>query len=398
MTLPLKGILVLDFTNFVPGQIPTMIMAEMGADVIKIERSGFRKNVYSITHGGNEASSEMMKKWTAVNALDRSKRSLVIDLKSETGREIFYKLARKSDVVIEQNRPGVMKRLGIDYETVSKINPRIIYCALTGYGQNGPYSLQPGRDLTCMGASGILAVINEGTLPPVLPGVKIADLSGAMYSIIGILLALAAREKTKRGQFVDIAMMDGALSWLTAPLVRYFEDGGRQPYKGEIFLGGKRPGYNIYEAKDGKYFCIAIREPWFWERLCKKVGREDLIPYQNPDDSKLDEVINEFRNIFITKSRDEWLEELKDIGANSVHQFDDLVADPQVLHRGMFVDINTPGVGTFKQTGCPIKLSETPYQVRGPAPTPGQDTEAILEELGFSPAEIRAFYESGIVE
>jgi len=398
MTLPLEGIRILDFTNFVPGQIPTLIFAEMGADVIKIERSGFRKDVYSITHGGREPSSEQLKRWTAANTLDRSKRSVVLNLKSNAGREIFFRLVKKSDVVIEQNRPGVMKRLGIDYETVREINPRIIYCALTGYGQEGPYSLLPGRDLTCMGVSGILAVVNEGGLPPIVPGVKIADLTGAMYSTIGILLALAAREKTGRGQFVDISMMDGAISWLTAPLIRYFEDGHVQPDRGEVFLSGKRPGYNIYKAKDGKYLCIAIREPGFWQGLCEKLGREDLIPYQNPENGKLDEVISEFSDIFLAKNSDEWLEELKDVGVNKVQQFDDLVSDPQAIHRNMFVEVTTPEVGTFKQTACPIKLSETPYKIKGPAPGVGEDTEGILEELGYSHEEIKGFYESKTVE
>jgi crotonobetainyl-CoA:carnitine CoA-transferase CaiB-like acyl-CoA transferase len=398
MALPLERLRVLDFTIFVPGQMSTLILAEMGADVIKIERSGIRESVYSITHGGKEPSPELMKKWMAANTLDRSKRSLTINLKSDAGREIFYRLARKSDVVIEGNRPGIMKRLGIDYNTVKEMNPRIIYCALTGYGQDGPYSLFPARDLTCIGISGILGIINEGGLPPIVPGVKIADLAGAMYATIGILLALAAREKTGRGQFVDIAMMDGAISWLTAPLIRYFEDGQVQPNKGEIFLSGKRPGYNIYRAKDGKYFCIAIREPWFWEKLCQKLGRGDLIPYQNPDNAKLNEIISEFSNIFLTKERAEWLEELEDIGVTKVSQFDDLVSDPQAFHRNMFVEVNTPGVGPFKQIGCPIKLSETPSRIKGPAPAFGQDTESILKKLGYSQEEIKEFYESKTVE
>ncbi len=398
MALPLEGIRILDFTNFVPGQIPTLIFAEMGADVIKIERSNFRKRIYSITHGGKEPTDELMKRWTAANTLDRSKKSIVLDLKSNAGREIFFRLAKQSDVVIEQNRPGVMKSLGIDYETVSKINTRIIYCSLTGYGQDGPYSPLPGRDLTCMGVSGILSVVNEGAFPPIVPGIKIADLAGAMYATIGILLALAAREKTGRGQFVDIAMMDGAISWLTAPLIRYFEDGQVQPNKGEVFLSGKRPAYNIYKAKDGKYLCIAIREPHFWEKLCEKLGREDLIPYQNPGDEKVNETIAEFRNIFLTKTRDEWIDLLKDVGVNKVHEFDDLVSDPHALHRNMFIDVTTPGVGTFKQTGCPIKLSETPYKVKNPPPAPGQDTLSILKDLNYSQKEIDEFYASKIVE
>ena len=166
MVLPLEGIRVLDFTYESGGQIPTLLMAEMGADVIKIERPGIRGSFYSMVHDDKKPSSELMRRALAANALDRSKRSLALNLKTDTGREAFYRLARKSDVVIEGHRPGVMKRLGIDYDTVKKMNPRIIYCGVTAYGQDGPYSQLPGRDLTCIGLSGILGVINEGGLPP----------------------------------------------------------------------------------------------------------------------------------------------------------------------------------------------------------------------------------------
>jgi len=392
MNLPLENIRVLDLTSFVTGQIPTLLLAEMGAEVIKIERSGERERIYGITHGGKKPSSELMSRWRAANTLDRSKKSMILNLKSPEGVDIFNRLAEVSDVVIEGNRPGVMKRLSIHYEKVSQINPRIIYCGLTAYGQDGPYAQFPGRDLTCMSLGGALSVLNEGGLPPIIPGVKIADLAGAMYGTVGILLALIAREKTGYGQFVDISMMDGVLSWLTGPLLRYFEDGQVQPDKGEVYLDGKRPGYNWYKAKDGKYLCIAIREPWFWERLCRKLDREDLIPYQNPEGEKMEEVISEFRGIFLTKTRDEWIEELGDTGGVRVNQFDELASDPQVLHRKMLVEVNTPGFGTMKQTGYPIKLSSTPYNIKGPVPEPGQDTKNILKELSYSEDEIEKLY------
>ena len=392
MVFPLEGIRVLDFTYEPGGQIPTLLMAEMGADVIKIERPGIRESFYSMVHDDKKPSSELMRRELAANALDRSKRSFALNLKTDAGREAFYRLSRKSDVVIEGHRPGVMKRLGIDYDTVKKMNPRIIYCGVTAYGQDGPYSQFPGRDLTCIGLSGILGVINEGGLPPIVPGVKIADLAAAMYATIGILLALVVREKTGCGQFVDIAMLDGAISWLILPLIRYFENGQVQPDKGDVFLSGKRPGYNIYKAKDGKYFCIAMRQPLFWEKLCQKLGRRDLLPYQNPDNDKQNEIISELSNIFLTKNRDEWLQELKDVGVSKVNvQLDDVVSDPQVLHRSMFVEVSSPGVGTFKQIVSPIKLSETPFQVRGPAPAFGQHTESVLKELGYSQEERKGF-------
>jgi len=398
MVLPLEGIRVLDFTNFIPGQIPTLLLAEMGADVIKIERHGVRENVYRVYHGGKDPSAEDMKRWQAVNAFDRSKRSLVLNLKSEEGREIFYRLAKKSDVVIEGNRPGGMKRLGVDYDTVKRLHPKIIYCAVTGYGQDGPYSAFPGHDATFSAASGVLSVLSEGGFPPVMPGLKIADLAGAMYATIGILLALIAREKTGRGQFVDIAMVDAALSWLIGPLIRYFEDGRVQPEKGEVLLDGKRPAYNIYRTQDDKYLCLALREPHIWEKLCRKLGREDLIPFQNPEGEKLQEVIAALSRIFLSKNRDEWIQDLQDVSANKVSRLDDVVSDAQMNHRKMFVDVTTPGVGTFKQVGCPIKLSETSSQVKSSAPEPGQDTKSVLKELGYSQTDMERFYASNIVE
>lgn len=398
MALPLEGVRILDFTNFIPGQIPTLLLAEMGADVIKIERHGVRENVYRVYHGGKDPSAKDMKRWRAVNAFDRSKRSLVLNLKSDEGREIFYRLAKKSDVVIEGNRPGSMKRLGVDYDTVRQLHPKIIYCAVTGYGQDGPYSAFPGHDATFAAASGVLSVLNGGGFPPIMPGLKIADLAGAMYATIGILLSLIAREKSGRGQFVDIAMVDAALSWLIGPLIRYFEDGQVQPEKGEVLLDGKRPAYNIYRTKDDKYLCLALREPHLWGKLCRKLGREDLIPFQNPEGEKLEEVIAVLGRIFSSKNRNEWMEELQDVSANTVSRFDDVVSDRQINHREMFVDVTTPGVGTFKQIACPIKLSETSPQVKNSAPEPGQDTESILKELGYSQTDVERLYASRIVE
>jgi Predicted acyl-CoA transferases/carnitine dehydratase len=379
-----------------PGQYPMMLLSEMGADVIKVEAPGIRSFIFETIHG-EAATPEAEQKWEAACALDRGKRSIVLNLRSEAAREIFHQLARKSDVVLESNRPGVMKRLGIDYDTVKEMNPGIIYCAITGYGQDGPYSTLPARDLDCVAVSGILGVLNEGGLSPIVPGLKIADLAGAMYTAIGVLLALAAREKTGRGQFIDISMTDGALSWLTAPLMLYFET-GKVPDRDAVFLSGKWPSYNVYQAKDGKYISIATREAHIWERLCKKLGREDLLPYRNPGGRKKEEIISIFRDIFATKTRDEWFEELKDVGVARAYQLDELASDPQFIHREMFVEVDHPRVGKVKQVGNPIKLSDTPGKVKGPAPSLGQHTDEILRELGYSPLDIENLRRDGVVK
>lgn len=395
MILPLEGTSIIDLSRFMPGQYCTMLLSEMGADVIKIEAPGSHELVFKTIHG-QEPTPEMQQKWLAVNTLDRGKKNLVLDLKAEKARDIFLRLVEKSDVVMEGHRPGVMKRLGIDYETAKGINPRIIYCSLTGYGQDGPYHTMPARDLTCLAMSGILSVLNEGGGVPIVPGVKIADLAGAMYSTIGILLALLARDKTDLGQYVDVAMADGAVSWLTPPLMRYFET-GNMPDKDEIYLSGKRPGYNVYKTRDGKYISIAIREPWFWEKLCQKLGRQDLLPYQNPDDDKVEEVISTFRSIFLAKTRDEWCEELRDVGVARVNQLNELASDPQIVHREMLIDVET-NMGKVKQTGYPVKLSDTPARFKGQASSIGQHTNEILLSLGYSEGDIAELRKVGVIE
>ena len=395
VSLPLDGIKVLDLSRFFPGQYAAMLLAEGGAEVVKIEAPGFREVLFELLHK-EKPTEEAERAWNAVYVLDRSKKSLAINLRANEARDIFYRLAREADVIIEGNRPGVMKKLKLDYDTIKKINPRIVYCAITGYGQDGPYSMLPARDLTCMAMSGVLSVINEGDLPPLVPGVKISDASAAMYSTIGILMALAAREKTGKGQFVDVSMTDGALSWLTPPIMNCFYK-GKVPDKGAVYLSGKRPAYNVYKTKDGKYISIALRETPFWEKLCEKLGRLDLLPNQNPDAEKFDEIVSALQDVFLTKTRDEWFEELNDVGVGKIYQLDELESDPQIKHRQMIVEVDYPGVGKVKQTGNPIKLSDTPLKIKSLSPSCGQHTRDILVEAGYSREEIDKFYKGGIV-
>ncbi len=396
MTLPLEGIRILDLSAFMPGNYPTMLLAEMGADVIRVETTGMQSMVCEWVHK-EPVTPEIEERWRAHNSVNRNKRSIVLNLGSETAKEVFLRLAKKSDVVVESNRPGVMKKLGVDYDTVKEVNPRIIYCAITGYGQDGPYSMLPARDLSCLAASGILGVLNEGGLPPIVPGVKISDVAAAMNALVGILLALIAREKTGRGQFIDISMAEGALACITCALAPYFGD-GKMPDSDNLLLSGKWPSYNLYQTKDGKYISIATRETRIWERLCRKLGREDLIPYRNPGGKKQEEVISIFKDIFATKTRDEWFEELKEVGVAKVYQLDELPSDPQLVYRKMFVEVEHPKLGKVKHVANPIKLSDTPGRVKGPPPSPGQHTDEILSELGYSSKDIEILYKNGAVE
>ena len=300
----------------------------------------------------------------------------------------------------ESNRPGVAKRLGIDYDTLKKVNPRLIYCAITGYGQDGPYRDLPGHDINYMAIAGALSVLNEGGAGrPIVAGMKLADVGGgSLQAIIGILLAILAREKTGRGQFVDIAMTDGIMSWLAGPLSMYFES-GKVPEPGIIPLDGKRPGFNAYETKDGKFISFGLREAHLFANFCRALGREDFIPDQNTPGKRRAEMIAELQKIFRTRTRDEWFQFLKekDVSVAPVYTLDEAVRDPHLLHRKMVVEVKHPKLGKVKQLGIAIKLSDTPGQIRRPAPLLGEHTEEVLLGLGYSKADVARLKQAGVV-
>lgn len=252
MILPLEDIKILDLTRYLPGPFCTMILADMGADIVKIEEVQPRwivSNAFSskTSHLDENEREEIL---TAYQFVNRNKRSICLNLKTREAQKIFHKLAEDSDVVVEEFRPGVTKRLSIDYETLRNINPRIIYCAISGYGQNGPYRDIPGHDPCYIGIAGVLGITGTPDGHHVLPGVPIGDLGGGMQGVIGILCAIIAREKTGHGQFVDIAMTDSVVSWLVARHGQLYFSTGSQPELGE------RPSH-VYETKDGKYICVS---------------------------------------------------------------------------------------------------------------------------------------------
>lgn len=342
---------------------------------------------------------EGAKREAAYNSLNRNKRSIVLNLKSAEAKEIFLKLAQRADVVLEGFRPGVVKRLGVDYDTVKERNPKIVYCSLTGYGQDGPYCDMPGHDLNYISIPGILSLIGRKDDPPSIPSNLVADYAGGgMHAALGILAALMARERTGKGQFVDIAMADGVLSMMSREFSAYLSS-GILPKRGETLLTGAAPDYNVYETKDGKYISVACLEPRFWENLCKILRREDLIVHQRNEEKK-DEIFSAFSDIFRTKTRDEWLEimEQTDVCVAPVNTLDEVLADPQVLHRKMVVDIDSPGLGKVKQVGISVKLSETPGEIRSLSPLLGQHTEEVLTDLGYSKDRIAKMRDKKVIE
>jgi alpha-methylacyl-CoA racemase len=399
--LPLAGIKILDLTRLAPGPHCTMILADLGAEVLKIEEPGPPTGRRAEQAAGQPTQWKVtgIDRYSPFNALNRNKRSMGLNLKSDAGRDIFLRLADTADVVVEEFRPGVAKRLGIDYETLQPRNPRLIYCAITGYGQDGPYKHMVGHDLNYIAMAGALGIMGPKDGAPAIPHNLLADFAGGgMHGAIGVLAALMARERTGRGQLVDIAMADGVLNLQAALLSNYFGTGS-VPARGETILDGAAPFYNVYQAKDQKWISIGSIEPWFYANLCKALGREDLLPYEF-DRDKWPQIQQTLREIFQTRTRDEWFAVLSqtDVCVGKVYSYDELAHDPHLQARQMFLDFEHPEVGAVKQVGISVKLSETPGQVRRLAPRQFEHTLEVLRELGYSAADRDKLQQAGVVQ
>lgn len=392
----LDGIKVLEMARVPPAEMPGMFLADMGADVLKIE-----------TPPG-EPEDATARRRAAFAYVNRNKRSLALNMKAPEGQALFRKLAAGADVIVEGFRPGVMKRLGGDYETLSATNPRLVYCSLSGFGQNGPYRDYPAHDGNYLSLAGVLNLIGEPGRKPVFPLNLVADYGGAsMHGALGIMMALFARERTGRGQHVDVSYLDTSLALLAAtPNMRFFWSDGMAPRRGEGFLGGSYPYYAVYETKDRKYLTIGCTEPWLWENFCKAINRPDFTRFaRRPDQfvraANAEEVKcrEEIEAIIRTRTRDEWYDFLvkADVCVGKVYEPEEVVADPQVQARDMVVEMSHPVHGTVTQFGQPIKLSDTPAAIRTVAPYAGEHTDQVLGELGVSAAEIRTLREKKIV-
>ncbi|PYM39799.1 MAG: CoA transferase, partial [Candidatus Rokuibacteriota bacterium] len=322
---------------------------------------------------------------------------------------IFRKLAAGADVIVEGFRPGVMSRLGADYATLSRLNPRLVYCSLSGFGQDGPYRDHPAHDMNYLSLAGVLGLIGEPGRKPVIPLNLVADYAGAsMHGALGIVLALYARERTGRGQHVDVAYLDTSVSLLAAtPNMRFFFSDGLAPRRGEGFLGGSYPYYAIYETRDGKLLTVGCTEPWLWENFCRAIARPELARFaRKPDqfvraaDAEEEAARGEIEAIIKTRDRDEWFALLTkaDVCVGKVYEVEEMVRDPQINHRQMIVDVEHPKHGRVRQVGIAIKLSDTPGTLRSAAPLPSEHTEDVLKDLGLSAADIGRLRDTGVIE
>lgn len=389
--LALEGIRILDMARLGPGPHCAQILADVGAEVIKVEMPG--------TGEGKRAGRIITLPGDA--AIRRNSRSISLNLKSDAGRGVFERLVKTADVVMEGYRPGVAKRLGVDYEAAKAIKPDIIYSSLTGYGQDGPYAAYAGHDINYLGLTGMLAMTGRSDGPPMIPGNTIADnAGGGMNAAIGILTALLARERHGAGgQQIDMAMVDGLLTMMMFPIDEHLTTGA-VPHRGETITTGLYPWYNIYETKDGKYVSVGAIEPWFFENLCRLLGCESFVSEQYTGGETRELMFAAFTEAFLSKTRDAWVELLmpEDTCVAPVYGIDELVADPHLRHRKMITDGSGPGEAGRRQVGVMVKLSETPGAIRTPGPEQGQDTTAILIELGYGDDEIAALRNEGSVE
>src|SRR4051812_4601793 len=328
-------------------------------------------------------------------SLNRGKRSIRVNLKEERGREVLLRLVREYDVLIEGNRPGVLDRLGVGYDRLAQENPALVYCAITGYGQEGPYRDRSGHDMNYLGLIGLLGLTGEKDGPPVQSAGQIADLGGGgLMAAFGILAALRERDQTGKGQLVDVSMADGALSWLGMVAARYFAE-GTAPQRGELELAGRLICYRPYACKDG-WVTLGALEPKFWQAWCRGVGREDLIEKQF--EAPGSDAHAEVERIFLDRTRDAWTEfaSQHDCCLEPVLGLDEALDSELVRARDMVVELDQHGV-PVKQLGIPVKLSETPGGVRSPGPALGEHTRDVLAGLGYGDDDIARLEDAGAV-
>lgn len=403
MAGPLHGVTVLELIQKGPGAFVTMMLADMGAEVIKIETPSRGRESGSGGSAGKESPQLQ-----AANIANRGKLSIVLDLKQAEGREILARLASTADVLVEGFRPGVTARLGADYATLSALNPRLVYCSLSSYGQDGPYRDLPGHDINFLAIAGILDLVGNEAGPPVVPPNLIADFGGAaMHAVAGISMALLARERDGTGQHVDISYLDCALSLLSSTRpVRDYLAHGRIARRGNGALGGSFPYYRVYRTADGGYLSIGCVEPWLWENLCRALDRPDLIEggprdsdFHEPATARQKEVGDALEALIMTRDRDFWFSLLEpaNVCVAKVNTIPEMLEDAQLRHRDMVTSVDHPGLGPVRQPGIAIKLSGTPGEIRGVAPWKGEHSEALLERLGYGPQAIEQMRRDQII-
>ena len=392
----LEGIRVLDLTRALAGPFCTLMLGDNGADVIKVEMpgSGDDTRKWGPPFIGEESAYFL--------SINRSKRSLTLNLREPQAKEIFLKLAESSDVVVENFTPGVMERFGLGYDEVKQTNPKIVYCSISGFGQDGPYRNRPAYDQIMQGISGLMSITGEPDGEPQKIGIAVTDIGAGMWSAFAIMAALHHREQHGEGQYIDVSMMDAQVAWLTYQAAYFFANG--EPPKR---MGAAHPTlvpYQAFMCQDGKYINVAVGSERIWGRFCQGVHREDL---QNDPEyavnsdrvrnrAKLVPMLQEY---FLTRPVADWVEDLQEanVPCGPINDLADVFADPQVLARNMYLEIPHPTLGSIKQTGLPIKFSLTPGGLDRHPPLLGEHNQEILQDLGYSVAQVDKMKENAII-
>ncbi|MBP1659394.1 MAG: Alpha-methylacyl-CoA racemase [Candidatus Aminicenantes bacterium] len=381
---PLAGVRILDLSRLLPGPFCTLLLADLGAEVIKVEDLEAGDYIRTMPPLVDGQGAYFL-------ALNPGKKSVALNLKAPAGRDLFLKLVRTADVVVESFRAGTVDRLGIGYRDVKAVNPRIVYCSISGFGQDGPDRDRAGHDLDFAARSGILGLCGRPDSVPAIPPVQIADLSSAMYAAAGILAYLRESERTGEGRLLDIGMLDSAVAWMVMPVAEHAA--GERGGPGRRPLTGKNPCYNVYRTRDGRHVALAALERKFWCAFCAKVGRDDLLPLQfseKPEDFALLEAL------FASRTAAEWTALLggTDFCCEVVPSLGEVLEDPQILHRGLVVP-PAPGAPPVPRLGHPLR--ERDDKEAGACPGHGQHTAEILGQMGVSNEDMDRLEAGGVI-
>jgi crotonobetainyl-CoA:carnitine CoA-transferase CaiB-like acyl-CoA transferase len=396
---PLAGLRVLDLTRLLPGPLATMHLADLGADVVKIEDTETGDYARTLGHRRKDAQGERADTDFFL-VLNRNKRALRLDLKRPEGREVLLRLVRDADVLVEGFRPGVMSKLGVGYETLRETNRRLVYCAISGYGQDGPLAQAAGHDINYVGYTGVGDQIGRAGEPPAVPNFQIADLlGGTLSAVMGILAAVLDARARGEGRFVDVSMADGVLAHAIFPLMGTIEAGGKAPPRGTSMLSGGLPCYDVYETSDSRWMAVGALEPKFWHRLCDALGAPELKPSHWVRGSEAAPVRARLAAIFATQTQAHWTRVFAeaDCCVTPVLTTDEALAHPLFAARRMVVRTPHPAGGELVQFAPPVKFGDFEFAIEKPAPHPGEHADAVLAEAGYSAAEIGALRAAGVI-